>query len=520
MKVVLDTSVIIDGLFSEISKGEVEEVVIPRAVLDELQAQASKHMDIGFKGLRELKRLREFCESNGIKFSIYGKAPSLADIKLAKSGRIDAIIRDVAKELDAVLLTCDYVLYLVAEAEGVKVKYLAPPRKEGPLAFEKYFDKDTLSVHLKEGAPPMVKRGRPGSFKLIKVEDRPLSREELELMMSEILERAREVEDAFIEIRIGGATVVQLGQYRIAMARPPFSDGLEITAVRPIVKLSLEDYHLSERLIQRLRDKAEGILIAGPPGSGKTTLASSIAEFYMKQGKVVKTLESPRDLQVGPEITQYGPLGGDFAKSADILLLVRPDYTIFDEIRKTKDFEVFADMRLAGVGMIGVVHASSPVDAVQRFIGRIELGMIPHIIDTVIFVKDGEIKKVYELNLVVKVPTGMTEADLARPVVEVRDFETGKLEYEIYTFGEENVVVPIEEETGRKTRKLAVEKVLQIVRGYDEGAEAELKGRDKVLVKVDRRVIPKLVGRRSRIKELEEELGLKIILKPRKEKLE
>jgi hypothetical protein len=47
------------------------------------------------------------------------------------------------------------------------------------------------------------------------------------------------------------------------------------------------------------------------------------------------------------------------------------------------------------------------------------------------------------LTLTVKVPTGMTEADLARPLVEVRDFESGAVEYEIYTFGEENVVVPV-----------------------------------------------------------------------------
>ena len=62
-------------------------------------------------------------------------------------------------------------------------------------------------------------------------------------------------------------------------------------------------------------------------------------------------------------------------KAVDILLLVRPDYTIFDEVRRAQDFEVFADMRLAGVGMVGVVHASSPLDAIQRFMGRVELGM-------------------------------------------------------------------------------------------------------------------------------------------------
>ena len=66
----------------------------------------------------------------------------------------------------------------------------------------------------------------------------------------------------------------------------------------------------------------------------------------------------------------------------DILLLSRPDYTIFDEMRNTEDFRLFADLRLSGVGMLGVMHATKSIDAIQRFIGRIELGVIPHIIDT------------------------------------------------------------------------------------------------------------------------------------------
>ena len=64
--------------------------------------------------------------------------------------------------------------------------------------------------------------------------------------------------------------------------------------------------------------------------------------------------------------------------------------------------------------MIGVIHANSPIDAVQRFIGKIELGMIPHIIDTIIFLKDGNINKVYELKLTVKVPSGMVERRSSR----------------------------------------------------------------------------------------------------------
>ena len=103
-------------------------------------------------------------------------------------------------------------------------------------------------------------------------------------------------------------------------------------------------------------------------------------------------------------------------------MLVRPDYTVFDEVRKTRDFMIFADLRLSGVGMIGVVHASNPVNSIQRFIERIEMGMISNIVDTVIFLRDGKIEKTYQLELVMKVPTGMLEADLTRPVVEIRDF--------------------------------------------------------------------------------------------------
>ena len=82
-------------------------------------------------------------------------------------------------------------------------------------------------------------------------------------------------------------------------------------------------------------------------------------------------------------------------------------------------------MRLAGVGMIGVVHSTRPIDALQRIIGRVELGMIPSIVDTTIFINEGRVAAIYDVELTVKVPTGMIEADLARPVIEIKDFETG-----------------------------------------------------------------------------------------------
>ena len=518
-KILPDSSIIINGKMSSlVETGEIKgdvEIVIPLIVVEELQSQASKGRETGFLGLKELKKLRVLCEEKGIPIKIVGERPSLDDIRLARSGRIDALILDLAKKEDCILYTSDYVQALTAEADGTKVKYLPAEGKLEKLVFEKFFTPDTLSIHLKEGVPPLAKKGVPEKFELKPIQDKPLTAQEIEDIVNEIFDSIRGGK-GFYEISRSGAMVIQLEDYRIAIARPPFSDGIEVTIVRPVVKLRLEDYKLSDKLMNRLREKAEGILIAGPPGSGKTTFASSLAEFYMAQGKIVKTLESPRDLQVGPEITQYGPLEGSFEKAAEILLLVRPDYTIFDELRKTEDFNVFADMRLAGVGMVGVVHASNPIDAIQRFIGRIELGMIPHIIDTLIFIRYGKIERVYDLTLTVKVPTGMTEEDLARPVIEIRDFETGNLEYEIYTFGNENVVVPVSEfkEKPKPLEKLAEEKILDEIRRFDPNAEVELKD-NYAIVKVSRKAIPRLVGKGGlTISRLEKKLGIRLEVQP------
>ncbi len=524
-KFVLDTSIIIDGEITKmLEAGNIEQesdIIIPLAVLDELQSQASTNKEHGFVGLEEIKKMRELCTAKNISLRFVGQRPDLDDIRLAKHGRIDAIIKDVAMHESATLITADYVQALVAEAQGIKAMHIRTPTKTTDLEFERYFDDTTMSVHLKEGTFPMAKRGKPGNFQLVKISQEKSTYHQLLNIIREVSEASRVTGTGSVEISRSGATVLQFGNFRIAITRPPFSDGLEVTIVRPIIRLELEDYNASNKLMDRLSGKAEGVVIAGPPGSGKSTLASSVAQFYTKRGKIVKTFESPRDLQVPDEVTQYGPLEGSFEKAVDILLLVRPDYTIFDEVRRAQDFEVFADMRLAGVGMVGVVHASSPLDAIQRFMGRVELGMVPHILDTIIFVREGSIKKVYELTLTVKVPSGMTEADLARPLVEVRDFESGVIEYEIYTFGDENVVVPVLKlaKGGRMesgVHKLAQSKIMDIVRRFDPSAEVNIISDNKVLVRVSKEAAPRVIGKGgSTVSELEEMLGVKIDVEAR-----
>lgn len=519
-RIVPDTSIIISGVLSDvIKKGELRgaEIIIPEFVVEELRAQASRGREIGFKGLEEIKKIRELEKDNELVVKKTGRRQTYEEIQLAKYGRIDALILDVAKTENAVLYTADIVQSTAAEADGVKTQYYKPYEKKIKLKIEELMTEDTMSLHLKDGVIPLVKRGKPGDFRLERIGNKKIEADELEVMIKEVMDAVRYEDDSFIEIGGHKASVVQLGNMRIAIARPPFSDGVEITVVRPIAKLTLDDYKLSEKLKQRLLNGAEGVLIAGPPGSGKSTFAASIAEFFEKEKKaIVKTLESPRDLQVGPEITQYTKLGKSFENTADLLLLVRPDYTIFDEVRKTDDFEIFADMRLAGIGMVGVVHASNPIDAVQRFIGRLELGMIPHIIDTIIFIKGGKVETVYCLSLVVRTPTGMSEADLARPVVEVRDFETNEMKYEIYTYGEENVIIHVSGAKDSAIKRLARQQVLSVARKFDQSADVEILNDNKAVIRVENDSIPRLIGTKGKtIKQLEERLGISIEVSPK-----
>jgi ATPase len=517
--IVPDTSVLINGELSRLIKtGSLKgaRIVIPRTVLDELTAQASRGKDTGFEGLEEIKSIRELGGKKGVSVEFTGERPTLEEIQLARKGRLDAIIKDHANKVNGTLLTSDYVQALVSEAEGVPVRYIRQELSSGPIEIESFFTKDTQSVHLKQGSRAMAKKGKPGQVELVTIGKEKLSEKDLKAIEQEIFSKVRVDQDSFIEIGKRGAMVVQMGQYRIAITRPPFSDSMEITAVRPVAKLSLSDYNLHKDLEMKIIEGSHGVLIAGPPGSGKSTFAASIADFLTERSKIVKTFEQPRDLQVGPDVTQYAPLEGDWEKTSELLLLVRPDYTIFDEIRRTKDFKVFGDMRLAGVGMVGVMHATNPVSAIQRFIGRMELGTIPHVMDTVIYINAGRIEKIYEISMVVRVPTGMKDADLARPIVEVREFSTKNLEFEIYTYGEENVIIPVKKEQESPLRKLAMEKIRSELRRYDPDMGIEFSSDNRVILKVRNSAIGKMIGKKgSNIEVLEKRLGISISVEPK-----
>ena len=523
MKYTPDTSVIINGQFLKYlsTQDDVETIILSRVVLAEIENMANQAKTTGMAALEELQLMRDFCAKNGYNILIDGYRPTGNQIRGAPPRELDAQIRQIALEHQSVLVTSDRVMAEIGKAEGLVVVYLKQAIRSIGKKIEDYFDEQTMSIHLRENNHPLGKKGKPGNFELVVLsEDETLTREYLEELAKDVIERATREKDSFIESDRFGTSVIQLKNVRIVIIRPPFSDAMEITAVRPIVKLTLADYRLEDKLLERIEKKAEGIIIAGPPGAGKSTFATAVAEFYADKDKIVKTFENPRDLQVDNRITQMSGFEGDISASADLVLLMRPDYVIYDELRKTKDFETYSDLRLSGIGLLGVVHATQAIDGIQRFIKRVDLGIIPSIVDTIIFIAKGSVAKIYTLAITVTVPTGMTEKDLSRPVIIVKDFLTNKPEYEIYTFGEQIVVSPVKKSSrhsagGNTAVSITPAKLQKVLKKYGiYDFDFKYDPPNSLALYVSDKDRPRVIGKDGRkIEEIEQKLGLSIDVK-------
>ena len=164
-----------------------------------------------------------------------------------------------------------------------------------------------------------------------------------------------------------------------------------------------------------------------------------------------------------------------------------------------------------------MTHANSALEAIQRLVGKVELGLISQVLDTVIHIEKGKVHEILELKMVVRAPTGM-ESDLSRPVIEIRRFPSGELTHEMFAFGSEIAVVPVGGEDGRGSPAMAMagdELKRQVIRitGISV-AFAKFMTDASAEIYVDESAVGAVVGPGGQnIRRIEQQLGVKLDVK-------
>ena len=132
--IIPDTSAVIIGAVSDIAKDlDYPEIIVPEAVVCELEHQANANRSEGHEGLKELQKLQKLQDEGELAVTFKGKRPTNYDIRYAKSGEIDSIIRDLARSEMGTLLTNDKIQAEVAKSQGIPVKYYELPFKDKDL---------------------------------------------------------------------------------------------------------------------------------------------------------------------------------------------------------------------------------------------------------------------------------------------------------------------------------------------------------------------------------------------------
>ncbi|MCD6312610.1 MAG: hypothetical protein J7L79_02205 [Thaumarchaeota archaeon] len=506
-KIVPDTSVVINGALTRLIESKTPgecEVIVPLAVIDELQAQASKGREIGIRGLEELKKVREIAGDKGIRVRFSGERPSLDDIKLARSGRIDALIRDVAKAEQAKLYTSDYVQALVAEAEGIPVEYVEPYELVEEFSFERYLRPDVLSLYLRSGSPPYAEILREGRIKRIKLGDQPCDEQLLNRILEEAMAAARLKEEVDISLLRSDALILETSDYRIKVSKPPFSDRLEITIQRNPLSL-ISESKLVDPIVEECDEGSYGILLLNADRIYCFPIAERIAERLRDRGLRVEIIGHTR--RAFSSTPYHGPLNGDLEKAMEFLLTDPPDILIFEEVKKTRDFKIVREFRSAGSSVLAFLTSTSVRSALIKVLDSVKPSALREVFDRIILMRCYGGLEIYRLSTSIKIPTGLSGKLGALPVTEILHDE--KINYEIYEAGGSLVIADLDELSNRlKMLEQVIHNVLKKLKmsGKVEIAYIRL---DEVGIKVSKRRSRNISKLKRR---LEDRIGVRVEL--------
>ena len=182
------------------------------------------------------------------------------------------------------------------------------------------------------------------------------------------------------EIRQGFVTMA--GGHRVGVCGTAVYEENRVSGIRDIsslnIRIAREVYGAADELLGELDKEISGLLIAGPPSSGKTTILRDLARQLSMKGKKVVVIDERGELGGAFEGICQNDLGlsdvlTGFPKGEGILQAVRclsPELIICDEAGSRQEAAAIEEGLNAGVGLITTLHAGSLEEIYRRSQGR------------------------------------------------------------------------------------------------------------------------------------------------------
>jgi pilus assembly protein CpaF len=252
-------------------------------------------------------------------------------------------------------------------------------------------------------------------------------------------------------------TQVLGGRARLGVVIPPIADAVDVTMRRYVVRRETLDQLVADgmlssaaaALLMAMVRTPTGVLVTGPPGSGKTTLVNAMLRAAPAPLRVIACEDTP-ELSVGHlngARWRTRPAGPDGRNEVDLRALVRmalgmrPDLIAVGEVRGAEAYELTRAGN-AGCGLLSTVHANGAREGLQalqstavmaganvpdrqvRSIFSTTIDLVVHVSREPVGLADGDtppLRQVMEIAAVVPLPAAADDF-VVEPLFVRRDF--------------------------------------------------------------------------------------------------